>query len=298
MKRKLFQLLCTVLCLALLSPMLISCGEEPSGTTKNSDKSEKNAEKDNIAKEGNESKSNILDALFPSDEKHKLVIATNASFPPYEYIEGSRLMGIDIELAQAIADKLGRKLTIVDTEFGSIIPGVITDTYDLGIAAIAPTEERLRTVNFTQTYAINEQTIIVRSNGNIKSLGDLEAAVDSGRKIGCRVNTIAETYASDTPACGGYGKDAVITYSTGTDAIAALRSGAVDAVIIDSSLVPSYVSSESSLTVLDTPYVYEEYAIAVSQRNPALRDELNEVIDVLIADGTISKIVNKYIIAD
>ena len=227
------------------------------------------------------------------DEK-TLVMATNAAFPPYEYKDGEKFAGIDVELAQAIADKLGMKLEIQDVEFGSIVGGVESGKFDIGMAGMTVTEDRKKQVSFSNTYANGVQVVIVKADSAIQSLDDITSA----SKIGVQQDTTGDIYASDTPANGGYGEDAVVRYKTGADAVQALVSGKVDCVIIDKEPAKSFVQANEGLKILDTEYTNEDYAIAINKSNTDLLDKINKALDELKKDGTVDRIVNKYIPAD
>ncbi|MBQ7097905.1 MAG: amino acid ABC transporter substrate-binding protein [Clostridia bacterium] len=226
--------------------------------------------------------------------KTELVMATNATFPPYEFYEGEKIVGIDAEIAEKIAEKLGMTLKIQDTEFGSIIAGVQTGKFDIGMAGMTVTEERLKTVNFSTSYATGVQSIIVPEGSPIKSVDDLSPEL----KIGVQQDTTGHIYASDSVENGGYGEEAVIPFNKGTDAVAALVSGKVDCVIIDNEPAKSYVAANEGLVILDTEYVTENYAICVAKDNEELLAKINKALDELIADGTVDSIISKYISAE
>ncbi len=164
-----------------------------------------------------------------------LKMGTNAAFPPYEYKEGEEIVGIDAEIAAAIAAKLGKTLEIVDMEFDSIITSVQTGGIDVGIAGMTVTDERLESVNFTYSYATGVQVVIVKDGGNVASLDDL-----AGKKIGTQQGTTGHIYASDE-----YGSDMVIGYPKGADAIMALQRGDIEAVIIDNEPAKAYVAANN-----------------------------------------------------
>ena len=217
-----------------------------------------------------------------------LTMATNAYFPPYEYYEGSEIVGIDAEIAQAIADKLGLELKIEDMEFDSIITAVQTGKADMGLAGMTVTEERLQTINFSDTYATGIQSVIVKEDSDIQTLDDLQ-----GKKIGVQLSTTGDIYATDD-----YGADNVEQYNKGADAILALTQGKIDAVIIDNQPALSFVDSNEGLRILDTEYVQEEYAACISKDNDALLEAVNGALAELKADGTIQSILDKYIVAE
>ncbi|MBQ4370700.1 MAG: transporter substrate-binding domain-containing protein [Oscillospiraceae bacterium] len=169
----------------------------------------------------------------------ELVMATNAAFPPYEFYEGSKIVGIDADVAAAIADKIGMKLTIVDTEFGSIIGGVETHKYDMGMAGMTVTDERKESVNFSTSYATGIQSIIVLEGSKITSVDDLYA---DGAKyvVGVQQDTTGDIYATDD-----FGESRVIRYNKGADAVQALLTGKVDCVIIDNEPAKSFVETNN-----------------------------------------------------
>ena len=225
----------------------------------------------------------------PSEEKQTLTMATNAAFPPYEYVEGDKVVGIDAEIAQAIADKLGMELEIIDTEFDSIIPGVQGGKYDMGMAGMTVTPEREESVSFSSSYASAVQVVIVPENSAIKTVDD----ITSETKIGVQVATTGCIYAKDD-----YGVDAVQEFQNGAAAVQALLSGKIDCVIIDNEPAKAFVASNEGLKILDTAYAEEEYAICFNKENTELKDKVDAALVELIADGTVKSIIDKYIVAE
>ena len=218
-------------------------------------------------------------------KKDVLTMATNAAFPPYEYYEGDEIIGIDADIAKAIADKLGLELKIEDMEFNSIITAVQTGKVDMGLAGMTVTDERKKTVNFSDTYATGVQVVIVTEDSDIASVDDLE-----GKKIGVQLSTTGDLYATDD-----YGKDYVMQYSKGTEAVQDLTAGKVDAVIIDNEPAKKFVEKNPGLKILDTEYVTEDYAACINKENAELLDAVNGAIAELKADGTLQKIIDQYI---
>ena len=230
------------------------------------------------------------------NDANTLTMATNAAFPPYEYIEGGKIVGIDAEIAAAIAEKLGMELEIVDTEFGSIIGGVQSGKYDIGMAGMTVTDERLESVNFSTTYATGVQVIIVKEDSEFKSIDDFyneDGSVKEDLMIGVQQDTTGDIYASDTVENGGFGKDHVTSYKTGNDAVQALVSDKVSCVIIDNEPAKYYVAANEGLVILETTYVEEEYAIAIAKENEELLADINEALDALIKDGTVKAIIDE-----
>lgn len=227
------------------------------------------------------------------DGENVLTMATNATFPPFEFYEGEQIVGIDADIAAAIADKLGMTLKIQDTEFGSIITGVQSGKYDIGMAGMTVTDERKLSVDFTDSYATGIQSVIVKEGSDIKTLDDIE-----GKKIGVQQDTTGHIYASAPVEEGGYGEDAVVPFNKGTDAVAALVAGKVDCVIIDNEPAKAYVAANEGLVILDTEYAVEDYAICISKDNAELLEKVNTALGELIEDGTVKSIVDRYVSAE
>ncbi len=224
----------------------------------------------------------------PTTEEGFLNIATNAEFPPYEFKEGDGFAGIDIEIAGAIAEALGLELKVNDVEFGSIIGGVQTGKYDMGIAGMTVTDERLESVNFSDSYATGVQVVIVKEDSEIASVDDLQ-----GKKIGVQQDTTGDIY-----CCGDFGDENVTEFKTGADAVQALVAGKVDCVVIDNEPAKSYVKAAKGLKILETEYVTEDYAICIAKDNEELLAAVNGVLAELDESGTLKEIVAKYIGAD
>lgn len=248
-------------------------------------------------------------------EDNKLVMATNAAFPPYEYKEGDKFVGIDVEIAQAIAEKLGMELVIEDVDFGAVLTGVAEGKYDMGMAGITVTDERKQNMDFSDTYATGIQVIIVKDGSSIKSLNDLfefdaegnpTALKNPDIKIGVQENTTGDIYSSSAIADWGFNDlndddsvktDRVVRYKTGAEAVSALKSDKVDCVIIDNEPAKSFVAANDGIHILEgeNEYAVEDYAICVDKGNTELLTKINKALAELKADGTIDKIIEKYI---
>ena len=225
-------------------------------------------------------------------EAGKLHMATNAAFPPYEMIsDNGGFEGIDVEIATAIAQKLGLELVVDDMEFGSVITSVQGGKSDIAMAGLTVTEERKQNVDFTESYATGVQVIIVPEGSDIQTAADLA----NDKMIGVQDGTTGYIYCSDTVENGGFGEDHVTSYPNGAMAIEALKGGKVDAVVIDNEPAKAFVAANEGLKILETEYIVENYAIGISKDNPALRDAVDGALKELIADGTVKTIVDKYI---
>lgn len=221
-----------------------------------------------------------------------LVMATNAEFPPYEYHEGGEIVGIDAEIAQAIADKLGMALSIEDMEFDSIIAAVQSGKADFGMAGMTVTDEREKSVSFTTSYATGVQVVIVPEDSPITSPDDLSAE-GANYNIGVQESTTGDLYATGDFEDKGFGT--IERYSKGADAVNALINGKIDCVIIDNEPAKAFVAANEGLKILDTSYTDEDYAICIAKDNTELLDQVNTALEELIADGTVQSIIDKYI---
>ena len=225
----------------------------------------------------------------------KLTMSTNAQFPPYESVaddgkgyEGTGFEGIDIEIAYALAQKLGLELVVDDMDFDSALSAVQTGKSDIVAAGVTVTPERQNTMSFTDSYANGVQVVIVKEGSDIKTIDDLE-----GKQIGTQRGTTGYIYCTDD-----FGEDNVIAYDDGLTAVQALNNGQVDAVVIDNAPAQEFVAANPGLKILDTAYAQEDYAIGVAKGNTQLLDAINGALEELQADGTLQAIVDKYITAE
>ena len=221
-------------------------------------------------------------------EAGKLTMATNATFPPYEMTtDAGEFEGIDIETAQAIADKLGLELQIDDMDFDAALLSVQQGKADIVMAGVTVTDERKAVMDFSDSYATGIQSIIVPEGSDIASPDDL-----AGKKIGTQRGTTGYIYCTDD-----FGEDAVVAYDSGLTAVQALNNGQVDAVVIDNAPAKEYVAANPGLKVLETSYAEEDYAIGMA-KGSSLEDVVNAALEGLKADGTLQSIVDKYITAE
>ena len=232
-------------------------------------------------------------AALSTIEAGKLIMSTNASFPPYEMTDDSgKIIGIDAEIAEAIADKLGLELVIDDMDFDAALLAAQQGKSDVVMAGVTVNEDRLLVMDFSDSYATGVQVVIVKEGSDVTmdNLGE--------KMIGAQRGTTGYIYASDTPENGGYGEDHVIAYDNGATAVQALKNGQVDCVIIDNAPAQEYVKANPGLAILDGEWVTEEYAIGMAKGNTALVEAVNSALAELTADGTVQAILDKYINAD
>ena len=222
-------------------------------------------------------------------EPGKLIMSTNAAFPPYEMTTDSgEFEGIDIETAQAIADKLGLELQIDDMDFDAALLAVQQGKSDMVMAGVTVTDERQNVMDFTDSYATGIQSIIVKEDSDIASVDDL-----AGKKIGTQRGTTGYLYCSDD-----FGDENVVAYDDGLTAVQMLNNGQVDCVVIDNAPAKEFIAANPGLKLLDTAYVEESYAIGIGKGNTELKDAINTALEELKADGTLQAIVDKYITAE
>ena len=304
--KKIASLLAAVM---LLTATLAGCGNSGSGSSTtdtssaSSTASQSSTAEDSSAAEGEtSSEASATEAgdygEFTTIEEGKLIMATNAQFPPYELVSdgegfnGTGFEGIDVEIASAIADKLGLELQIDDMEFDSALLAVQNNTADVMLAGLSYSEERDKVVDFTDSYATGVQVVIVKDGSDVTmdNLGE--------KMIGTQRGTTGYIYASDTPENGGYGEDHVLAYDNGATAVQALMNDQIDAVIIDEAPAKEFVAANEGLTILPGNWVEEQYCAAVDEGNTALQNAINTALNELMDDGTVDEIIAKYISAE
>lgn len=273
----------------VMSLSLVACGSTSGGSSTSAGSTSGSASGSAGSASGTAS------ATFTTVESGKLIMSTNAQFPPYEMVaddgkgyENTGFEGIDVELAYALAQKLGLQLVVDDMDFDSALLAVQQGKSDVVIAGVTVSPDRLVNMNFTDSYANGVQVVIVPQNSTISSIDDLK-----GKMIGTQRGTTGYIYCTDD-----YGEDYVTAFDDGATAVQNLLAGKVDAVVIDSAPAKEYVKANAGLKILDTEYTNEDYAIGVSKDNTALLDALNSALAELKADGTVQSIIDKYIPAE
>ncbi len=276
---------------AALVLSLAACGSTASSAASSEAASSEAASSDATSSEAasSEATSETETAELSTVEPGKLIMSTNAAFPPYEMTtDAGKFEGIDIETAQAIADKLGLELQIDDMDFDAALLAVQQGKSDMVMAGVTVTDERQNVMDFTDSYATGIQSIIVKEDSDIASVDDL-----AGKKIGTQRGTTGYLYCSDD-----FGDENVVAYDNGLTAVQMLNNGQVDCVVIDNAPAKEFVAANPGLKLLDTAYVEENYAIGVGKGNTELKDAINTALEELKADGTLQAIVDKYITAE
>ena len=270
---------------------LAACGSTASSAASSEAASPEAASSDAASSEAasSEAASETETAELSTVEPGKLIMSTNAAFPPYEMTTDSgEFEGIDIETAQAIADKLGLELQIDDMDFDAALLAVQQGKSDMVMAGVTVTDERQNVMDFTDSYATGIQSIIVKEDSDIASVDDL-----AGKKIGTQRGTTGYLYCSDD-----FGDENVVAYDDGLTAVQMLNNGQVDCVVIDNAPAKEFIAANPGLKLLDTAYVEESYAIGIGKGNTELKDAINTALEELKADGTLQAIVDKYITAE
>ena len=276
---------------AALVLSLAACGSTASSAASSEAASPEAASSDAASSEAasSEAASETETAELSTVEPGKLIMSTNAAFPPYEMTTDSgEFEGIDIETAQAIADKLGLELQIDDMDFDAALLAVQQGKADMVMAGVTVTDERQNVMDFTDSYATGIQSIIVKEDSDIASVDDL-----AGKKIGTQRGTTGYLYCSDD-----FGDENVVAYDNGLTAVQMLNNGQVDCVVIDNAPAKEFIAANPGLKLLDTAYVEEDYAIGIGKGNTELKDAINTALEELKADGTLQAIVDKYITAE
>lgn len=246
-----------------------------------------------------------------------LVMATNAEFPPYEYKDGNEFKGIDIEIAQEIAKRMGKTLEIKDVKFNAALLGIAKGKYDMVLAGLTVTEDRQKSMSFSDSYAKGVQVMIVKADSAYTSIddffnydenGDPVSLKNTNVRIGVQQNTTGDIYSSSDVTGWGFNDinedgstktERVTRYANGAVAVEALKNGQVDVVIIDEEPAKSYLAnSPTSIKILDSKYAEEDYAVAVHPKSTELLAKINEILAAMKADGTLDAIVAKYIPAE
>lgn len=274
---------------ALMAVSITACGGAKTETTAADTTAAESKAEDTSAAESKEEETTAEAAETEAAAGGKLIMVTNAEFPPYEFHEGGEIVGIDADIARAIAEELGMELEIEDIAFDSIIPELSSGKADFAMAGMTVDEKRKQSVDFSDTYAKASQMIIVKEDSEIAAPDDLK-----GKIVGVQLGTTGDIYVSDLEVDG----TTVERYNKGFEAVQALSQGKIDAVVIDGEPAKVFVGQTEGLKLLDEAFTDEEYAAAVKKGNTELLDKINGALKNLKESGKLDEIVAKYITAE
>ena len=216
----------------------------------------------------------------------KLVMGTNAAFPPFEYLEGGAIVGVDADLMAAIAKEIGLTLEITDMEFDSLSTALANGQIDVIAAGFTVKPDREETMDFSVPYYTAAQTIIVLTDSEIASVDDL-----MDKTIGVQSGTTGQFNAEELTST-----DKIKGFASGMLAVEALKNGQVDAVIIDNNPAKAYGDQNpDTIILIEGQFADEEYALAVAKGNEVLLKKINDALTVLKSNGTFDEIIGKYI---
>lgn len=283
MKKKLLA----VTVAAIMVASLAGCGSSPTTDTAVSTEAATEAVKTEAAADASTTAAESTAETSKAATGGKLIMGTNAEFPPYEFYDGDKIVGIDAEIAQAIADKLGMEFAIEDMAFDAIIPSVTSGKVDFGAAGMTVTEERKKSVDFTDSYATSTQVTMVKEDSDIANSEGLK-----NKLIGVQLGTTGDVLAGDIEGA------TVERYNKGLEAVQSLTQGKIDAVVIDEATAKAFLANTKGLKILDEKMSNEEYAIAVKKGNTELVEKMNGAIKELKDEGKLDEIVAKYIKAE
>jgi len=213
-----------------------------------------------------------------------LTVGSDIPYPPFEQGKPGNYTGFDIELMEAIAEKIGRTAEFQDTSFETIFRDVAQGKFEAVISAATITEEREKAVAFSDPYYLSEQAILVKEGSDITGLADLE-----GKTVGAQQGTTGLELGKEKANAGE-----LRPYPEGPDAVNALKSGTVEAVIIDAPVAQNAVEKSGGVEIAEKVPTDEEYGIALAKDNSELLDEINTGLEEVIADGDYTKIYEKW----
>lgn len=216
-----------------------------------------------------------------SDE---LVLATEAGFAPYEYYKDGKVVGVDIDIAKAIAKKLEKKLIVKDVSFDFLINEVKSGKADFAAAGISITDERKKEVDFTNEYTTSNQVVVIRKDSAITSFDEIK-----DKRIAVQLGTVADIYVSDN-----YKKAELVTHKKYLSAVEDVKSKKVDCLIMDQLPALEIVKENTELMVMDGVLFQDRYGMIVKKGNDSLRKGINKVLKELNDEGVIEQLVLKH----
>ena len=226
----------------------------------------------------------VLSLSVSAMAKDKIFVGTNAEFPPFEYLEKGEVTGFDIELVNEIGKVMDADVKVLDMSFDGLLPALQMKKVDLVIAGMTATEERKKTVSFTQPYYTASQVIIVKEgNNSIKSFDDLK-----GKKVAVMLGFTGDTIVSEIEGVK------VERFNAAYAGIMALQADKVEAVVLDSEPAKNYVKQNPGLVLAEADAEQEEYAIALRKNDKALLEKVEKALAELKANGTYDALIKKY----
>ena len=217
-------------------------------------------------------------------DDNKLVMVTEAGFAPYEYYENGEIVGVDVDIAKAIAKELGKELVIKDIAFDSIINEVRTGKADIGAAGISYSDERAKKVDFSINYSVSKQVVIVKNDSFINSINDI-----NDKKIAVQLGSVADTYVTEN-----YKNAEIVRQKKYLAAIEDLKVGKVDLVVMDELPAKEIIEKNSGIKILDGELTSDSYGMIVKKGNTELLETVNKVLNRLSSDGSIDNFIIKH----
>lgn len=235
----------------------------------------------NSSSSSSQSSSNVSSQASVSSEKSEekvLIMATEAGFAPYEYYDGDKIVGVDVDIANEIAKAMGATLKIADMDFGAVITAVDTGKANFAAAGLSITPEREQQVDFSIEYAISEQVILVKEGSEIKGEADFQ-----NKTIGSQLGTVADFYIADLAGVKSQ------QYTKYADAANDLINGRIDAIVMDKLPAENMIKAHSEIKMLEEPLFTDKYAIAVKKGDKETLEQINAVLNKLIDEGKIEE---------
>ena len=219
-----------------------------------------------------------------SKNENELVLVTEAGFAPYEYYEDGKIVGVDIDIAKEIAKELGKELVIKDVSFDFVINEVKSGKADFAAAGISITEERAKEVDFTIEYTVSNQVVVVKKGSNIKSFDDIK-----NKKIAVQLGTVADLYVEEN-----YKDATIVSHKKYLSAVEDVKTGKADCIIMDELPAKEIVKENNNLIILDGILFQDKYGMIIKKGNDELKESINTILERMINDGTIEKLVLKH----
>ncbi len=263
----------TLLLAAAMVASFAACGQKENGTT--------------TPAEGNTPAANTTGKEGETKASGKFIMATEAGFAPYEYVEGDTIIGVDVDIAQYIANELNMELEIMDVDFTNALLAPQQNKADFAAAGISITEERKESMDFTIEYASSKQVIVVKKGDT--SITDEATMI--AKTVGVQQGTTADLVYSDTEAYPGATVQAYKKYLVAADD---LKNGKIDCIVMDELPAQMIIEQNQDLEILDVELFTDKYAFAVKKGNQELLDMINPILQELVDSGKIEEFTKKH----